>query len=270
MEAPSDMRTSALRVAKKIFLTGASTFGAYSAFKNSNWRKQRLLILGYHGLSLQDEHVWRPGLFMTPEQFAGRLEIMSKVGCAVLPLGEAIDRLGAGTLPPMSVAITFDDGFYNFFAAAHPILKRFDFPSTVYQTTYYVGWNKPIFHLLCHYLFWKATGKNRDAQPIVGRAGHFDLRTVEGLNSAGLEVWNFARANGLSPAERQQLAKRLAESVGVDYQEIAEKRLFNLMNGDELSGMVKSGVDVQLHTHRHRVPVNKDLFLKNWPTTRSS
>jgi len=162
----------------------------------------------------------------------------------------------------MSVAITFDDGFYNFLAAAYPILKQFEYPVTVYQTTFYAAWNKPIFHLLCHYLLWKASGRTVDAGPIVGRTGYFDLRTEEGINAAGLEIWNFARTNGLSPVERQRLAKALADSVKVDYQEIADRRLFNLMNKDELSQMVTNGVDVQLHTHRHRVPANKNAFLR--------
>jgi len=262
MQAMPDMLKSALQVAKRVMLIGARTCGAYSAFSHSSWRAQRLLILGYHGISLHDEHHWRPGLFITPDQFASRLKTISRMGCAVLPLSEAIDRLRSGTLPPMSVAITFDDGFYNFLAAAYPILKQFEYPVTVYQTTFYAAWNKPIFHLLCHYLLWKASGRTVDAGPIVGRTGYFDLRTEEGINAAGLEIWNFARTNGLSPVERQRLAKALADSVKVDYQEIADRRLFNLMNKDELSQMVTNGVDVQLHTHRHRVPANKNAFLR--------
>jgi Polysaccharide deacetylase len=221
-----------------------------------------LLILGYHGISLQDEHVWRPGLFMTSNQFAARLETMLRMGCAVLPLGEAIDHLQLGTLPPMAVVITFDDGFYNFLAAAHPILTQFRYPVTLYQSSFYSAWNKPIFHLLCNYLLWKAPGKTIDVRPIIGRTGRFDLSTEAGINAASLEIWNFARSSGLSPVERQRLSKVLAASLEVDYEEIAGRRLFNLMNVDELSRMVKSGVDVQLHTHRHRVPSTKDLFLR--------
>ena len=34
--------------------------GIFSLVKNSRWRQQRLLILCYHGTSLEDEHLWRP------------------------------------------------------------------------------------------------------------------------------------------------------------------------------------------------------------------
>ncbi|MGB8522181.1 MAG: polysaccharide deacetylase family protein [Candidatus Acidiferrales bacterium] len=199
---------------------------------------------------------------MPPETFADRMKTIARMGCRVLPLDVAIDHLQSGTLPPMSVAITFDDGFHNFFAAAYPILKEFGYPATVYQTTFYSGWNKPVFHLLCHYLLWKASGQTIEAYPIIGRRGPFDLRAEEGIDAAGVEIWNFARSAGLSPEERQRLAKTLADSVGQDYQKISDQRLFNLMNKEELSQMVKWGVDIQLHTHRHRVPTRKDLFLK--------
>jgi peptidoglycan/xylan/chitin deacetylase (PgdA/CDA1 family) len=262
MEATPKMPKSALKTAKTAVLTGARTFGVYSAFRRSTWRKHRLLILGYHGISLQDEHLWRPGLFMAPDQFTSRLETVSRMGCTVLPLGEALEQLQLGTLPPMSVAITFDDGFYNFFAAAYPILQQFKYPATLYQTTFYVAVNKPIFHLLCHYLLWKASGTAVDAYPIIGRKGQLDLTTKAGVNVAGTEIWNFARTNHLSPTDREQLAKTLADSVGLDYQEIVDHRLFNLMNPEELTKLVNSGLDVQLHTHRHRVPASKELFLK--------
>src|ERR1035438_4748450 len=47
------------------------------------WRQQRLLILGYHGLSLKDEHEWS-GLFITPAFFRARLEVLARLRYQVL------------------------------------------------------------------------------------------------------------------------------------------------------------------------------------------
>src|SRR5579864_7365500 len=84
--------------------------GVFQLVANSRWRQQRLLILCYHGTSLEDEHLWRPGLYIQPHKLEQRLELLKKGGYSVLFLDEALQRLRAGTLPERSVVITFDDG----------------------------------------------------------------------------------------------------------------------------------------------------------------
>jgi peptidoglycan/xylan/chitin deacetylase (PgdA/CDA1 family) len=37
-------------------------------------------------------------------------------------------------------------------------------------------------------------------------------------------------------------------------------RMFQLMNARELQEVVRDGVDIQLHTHRHRTPENEESF----------
>src|SRR5512141_1627927 len=103
-----------------------STFAALGAERwvgNSSWRAQRLLVLCWHGVSNEDEHLWRSGLYIAPQLFRRRLEILAELGCSVLSLEDALAMLWAGDLPPRSVVITFDDGFHDFAAHAVPILK---------------------------------------------------------------------------------------------------------------------------------------------------
>jgi peptidoglycan/xylan/chitin deacetylase (PgdA/CDA1 family) len=249
-------------------LAAARGFGVYSALKYSNWRNERLVILGYHGISLRDEHLWRPGLFMPADLFASRMEHISRMGCTVLPLHDALSRLRAHTLAPMSIVITFDDGFYNFYCAAYPVLKRYRYPVTVYQTSYYSACERPLFHLLCSYMLWKGSGKIIDSRPFGKGPGSFDLRTIRGIDTAAAEIWNFARSTRLSHEERQKLAEKLAGMVGVDYSNIVKERVFNLMNRAELSQLMQESVDLQLHTHRHRMPNDKTTFLMDLSDNR--
>ena len=49
------------------------TSGMFGVVANSRWRQQRLLILCYHGVSLEDEHQWRPTLYIPPQKLEQRL-----------------------------------------------------------------------------------------------------------------------------------------------------------------------------------------------------
>ena len=115
----------------------AKRTGYFAAVANSNWRRNRLVILCYHGVALDDEHRWNPKLYVTAALLRRRLETLRKSGCNVLPLGEALERLHAGGLPARSVVLTFDDGFYDFHRQAAPLLREYQLPATVYVTSYY-------------------------------------------------------------------------------------------------------------------------------------
>src|SRR3954451_24485649 len=140
-----DDRTPMLKGIKQRLLGSAQTCGLFSLVRNSKWRQDRLLILAYHGISIDDEHLWDPTLFMHPEFFRSRLRSIANAGCTVLPLGEAVRLLYAGQLPERSVALTFDDGTYDFYQRAWPILQEFNFPVTLYLTTFYSQFNRPVF-----------------------------------------------------------------------------------------------------------------------------
>src|SRR2546422_4300286 len=121
-----------LKTAKQWILRTARTAGAYSAVGRSSWRTNQLLILCYHGISQEDEHEWNPGLYMDRETFRERLEMLRSGGCRVLPLEEALDLAQSGRLPQRSVAITIDDGSYDFYTLGYPLLKEFGYPATLY------------------------------------------------------------------------------------------------------------------------------------------
>jgi peptidoglycan/xylan/chitin deacetylase (PgdA/CDA1 family) len=248
------IRDSALQVIRSA--------GGLAVASRSHWRSRRLLILCYHGFAQADEHVWNPSLYVTGSHLASRLEFLAAAGYVVLPLGEGLARLNAGTLPPRAVAITVDDGTYDFYAIAYPVLKRLGVPVTVYVSTYYVFDRRPVFDGACQYLLWKAwaSGKVPLKDPL-----HEDgpsLRTADDCARASAGVCETARQQRWSAEEKHEWLGRFAHRWGLDWEDFLRRRVLALMHPEEIGALDPAIADVQLHTHRHRAPERGDLFLR--------
>jgi len=243
------------RAADVVFSTLAA-FGAETLVGNSSWRTQRLLVLCWHGISNEDEHLWRPGLYITPQLFRRRLEILAELGCNVLSLDDGLTRLWAGELPPRSVVITFDDGFQDFAANAVPILNEFGFTSTLYLTTYHVDDQHPLYNLTVSYMLWKSCGPGRrlpDGTPI---GNHMEAEL------AAQTMVREAIAEDLSTSEKDDRARELAGVLEQDYDDLRRRRMLSLMTPDQVWDVSRSAVAIEAHTHRHRTPDDLDLMTR--------
>jgi len=250
------MRRSARRAA----LTVLKHCGAFQMVLGSDWRRQRLLILCYHGISLEDEHEWRPYLYIRPQQLERRLEILRRGDYAVLPLGEALERLYRKDLPERSVALTFDDGTYDFYRHAFPRLKHCGFPVTVYLTTYYSTLELPVFNLICSYMMWKARGQGAVDLKELGVPQAVALASAEARQVAVDQLVAWADGQNISGTQKNDIAARLARRLNIDYKSLVARRILQLMNQTEVRQLAEAGVDFQLHTHRHRMPLSEELF----------
>jgi peptidoglycan/xylan/chitin deacetylase (PgdA/CDA1 family) len=259
-----------LKKFKQATLKSLKSAGVSALVHNSAWRRERLLILAYHGISTDDEHLWNNSLFMSPEMFRNRLELLKKSRCSVLPLNEALERLYKNDLPDRSVAITFDDGGKDFHTLAFPLLKEFDFPVTLYLSTFYTDFNRPIFDLMCAYLLWKGRGRSLDLNNLCGRDLKIDLHSKSSRDAALAAIHEFACEQRSSAEEKDALSAELARELGVDYDALMERRALHNINTDEAKQLAANGVDIQLHTHRHRTPMDRQLFLREIEDNRQS
>lgn len=243
---------------KDAFFSITRAMGISSRVLASEWRRQRVLIVGYHGVSLADEHVWDGRVYISPGLLRERLALLERERCTVLALSEAIDRLYLGTLPPRSVVLTFDDGFYDFYRCAAPILNEFGYPATVYWTTYYSGFNRPVFDVMLRYLLWKGREtplilKGVVEKPVLLNDPARFMQIKEYIRS-------FAFQKNLSGVEKDELLIRIAGALGIDYDELCRQRLLHLMTPAEAAEVAAQGHQLELHTHRHRVSRYESYF----------
>jgi len=251
---------TALRNVKLSLLHASRALGVFSLMRESKRRTRELLILCYHGISIEDEHVWAPGLYMSQDAFASRLAALKRGRYVVLPLGEAVRRLYDGTLPPRSVAITFDDGNFDFYSRAWPVLDRMGVPVTVYLTTYYSENNLPIFPLATSYTLWQRPGIHAPLPLDNGKSLMIDTRSPEARRRTHNLLLLHTQQADLSALEKDRLAERLATVLGVDYDRIRRKRMLHIMKPHEVRELAAAGVDFQLHTHRHRSPLDSLMY----------
>lgn len=236
-------------------LAGFCAVGGFRWIADSAWRQRHLSILCYHGVSLQDEHEWDPELFIPRALLRRRFEILRDRGYTVLPLNESLVRCANDTLPPRSVVLTFDDGLSDFAQVVAPMLAEFGFPATVYVTTYYSEKQWPVVPPILSYLLWKAGERLRGFEwPTAGiqRMPMGDLPTFR--RQVFARIAHLANERAMSGYERWELTKSLANRLPVDLGAIERQRILHIMTGDEIRAVASNGVDVQLHTHRHRVP----------------
>ena len=234
--------------------------GMFELVANSRWRQQRLLILCYHGTSLEDEHLWRPGLYISRQRLSERFASLKQRHYTMLPLGEALEQLQAQTLPARSVALTFDDGTYDFYRQAYPLLQKFGFPATVYLTTYYSVGERPVFNLICSYMLWQRRGKVIADGEEIGLPGPLDLCSETGRHRVVRGLIDLSEREGMDGVQKDDLASRFAGFLEIDFSALKSKRILQLMNAREVREVARNRIDIQLHTHRHRTPEDEALF----------
>ncbi|MDW6023076.1 polysaccharide deacetylase family protein [Mesorhizobium sp. BAC0120] len=249
-----------LKTAKLFVLQAAERAGGCTMVANSRWRRNRLLILCYHGVARADEHLWNPQLYLSPALFEERLQAICRGGFNVVPLGPALQQLHDGELPARSLCITFDDGFADFYSQAYPLLRKYGFPASVYLTSYYSSHQLPVFDVMCSYLLWKGRARTLDSGQFGGDLGRVKLASGETRARLTALIRHFAASEGLSSSEKDLLLSRLATELGVDYGSTIGSRILHIMSADELRQLDPALVQLELHTHRHRVPLNEELF----------
>jgi len=121
---------------KKIFLSLFSVIillGALYFF----WLtpKYTVPILTYHSIADAEGN-----LFVSAENFVKQMEYIKNKGYEVITLDELVGSIkNKKRFNGKKVVITFDDGFQDNFKYAYPVLKKLNFPATIFLATDYIG-----------------------------------------------------------------------------------------------------------------------------------
>jgi peptidoglycan/xylan/chitin deacetylase (PgdA/CDA1 family) len=232
---------------------------AAGLFHLARWlTRGKLRILCYHGFALGDETNFRPRLFIEPITLARRIRYLQRHRVPVVPLGDALGMLDRRALPPAATVITIDDGF---FSTRQVLLSHFasaGMPATVYVTSYYADKQSPVFRLAAQYMFWKTRASRLDLNQLTPElAGAAALDDPAAADRALTAVTDYGERS-LDEPGRTRCLRRLGQLLGVDYGELVSSRRLSLMTAEEIRSTAAAGFDIQLHTHRHRFPIDEE------------
>lgn len=207
-------------------------------------QKIKIPILTYHSID-ESASVISTGA----DAFRQQLKFLSEADFNVVSLktlGKSL--LENKILPPKTIALTFDDGFQNFYSEAFPVLNEYNFPATVFLVTDYCGkfndWTGNLPALEPSKLMdWSAIKElsNHNIEFASHSQTHPDLTQISAREverelvqskstieeRLGIEVTDFAYPYGKYNSPVRQLAKK-------HFTTACTTRLGKARNGDDL------------------------------------
>jgi hypothetical protein len=120
------------------------------------------------------------------------------------------------------------------------------------------------------YLLWRGV-ENRVGTASLSAAG-LQLRMGSRADAVASEEVLYRRASeqGWDGVRKHAFLRELAGAVGEDWEQLLRDRVLSLMSPGEIGALDPGIVDVQLHTHRHRTPRDRELFLRELRDNRAA
>jgi peptidoglycan/xylan/chitin deacetylase (PgdA/CDA1 family) len=166
----------------------------------------------------------------------------------IFPLSDLVARRRAGqAMPANAVALTFDDGYEDFYRFAYPVLKRHAAPATLYVVSRFVDGSQWLWPDRIEYAV------KRTELPEIGLdLGPIRGRWVLGSEEERLTAWSDIADHCLTlgPERTQELTTLLAERLGVELPALPPDE-FRSSSWEQLREMAAGNVEIGSHTRTH-------------------
>lgn len=203
-------------------------------------------VLMYHHIQEEKlaKKLGRTGLNVSPEWFDKHMQYLKDKQYNVLKIEDIADFVnGKKALPKKAVVITFDDAYEDNYLSAYPILKKYNFPATIFTPSGLVN--------VMDYLTW----------------GEIDDMKNSGLIYFGNHTWSHHSA-----LDKKEV---LEKEIGLADSQLAEKglnnsKIFAYPYGKPSSGaeeiLAKSGYSLAFTTRHGNIICTKQKY--NLPRIR--
>ena len=214
------------------------------------------MILYYHRVAdVDDDYIGMPDLTVSVDNFRNQLKFI-KEEFDVVPLWQMIDGVEKGKgFPNREIAITFDDGYYDNYRNAFPILKEFRIPATIFVTTGHIGGNDMFWWDKIAYLKkWDLLEELVMNIPRMIREGN--TGRIPDLSGNGVDPVKVIHMMKLAGRTNREKIFSLMDRLAARNFSTDKKRVF--LSWDEIREMKNHGIDICSHTHTHPVLTELD------------
>jgi len=209
-------------------------------------KRRSPVILAYHSVNRGDCPYVYPDNIVTVSNFESQMAYLTSKK-RIITLSELVQCIKSGSeFPANAVVITFDDGYYDFYSKAYPILKKHKISCTLFPITKLLDtgdekWEDTLSYAIntseAKSLSVHAGGQKRSYK-LVSSAQRLDC--IRNLNSIVSRMNKTEREKILSEVESQLNGpSKIAERVMLGWNEVRQLRE---------EGLVSFGC----HTHSHR------------------
>jgi peptidoglycan/xylan/chitin deacetylase (PgdA/CDA1 family) len=138
----------------------------------------KAIILMYHNIDNPPKGARIPNLYVTPGMFRFQMWYLRMAGFQVVSIQDLVASVELGETRRNLAAITFDDGYMDFYKNAYPVLNHYGYPSTVFIVSELVGKDN----------VWDSRNENI-AKPLM------DWKTLIEINCNGVEIGSHTKTH---------------------------------------------------------------------------
>ncbi len=165
-----------------------------------------VMVLCYH--RLEEKPRPKDPLAITPAEFEKEMQALKDANFAVIPMQDFLAwRRGDKEIPPKCAVVTIDDGYSSGYDSAWPILKKFNYPFTMFVYVNYIGSGGKS-------ITWDQLGEMRDAGVDIESHtySHGDLRNPRDKYAVDAHTYGMIQADVQSLGEDGWLRKEIIGS----------------------------------------------------------
>jgi peptidoglycan/xylan/chitin deacetylase (PgdA/CDA1 family) len=233
--------------------TGTAHFlyrsGLYKFIASLHGTRNLPVLIGYHRVVENFEHSLKtsiPSMLVSKQMFESHLDWIGR-RYRIVSLDEIGARLESGEeIPPKLAAITFDDGYSDFYENALPILQKKGVPAAVFVVTDLIGTSQAPAHDRLYLL-------------LARRIGRRSLPAWKGMRVPNIAGLNAYHATRLLIETLPSAAIRSVLDILEQEDELSESvvKSFRVLDWEQLCNLKRSGITIGSHTRTHVILPNE-------------